>query len=147
MNVIRTALAELVGMFIDDGQLALTLIALIAVVTLVVKSAWIGPLAGGLLHCSPAASPCCWRASIATRGAKRRRATRARSGRSQQAPAKRRGRPVPPHSVLGAPGPCTVMTMRRFFARPSGVAFESTGWVSPNPLAEMMFAFTPCETR
>jgi hypothetical protein len=48
MNVIRTALAELVGMFIDDGQLALTLIALIAVVTLVVKSAWIGPLAGGV---------------------------------------------------------------------------------------------------
>jgi len=49
MNVIRTALADLVGMFIDDGQLALTLIALIAVVTLLVKSAWIAPLAGGLL--------------------------------------------------------------------------------------------------
>jgi hypothetical protein len=48
MNAIRAALAELVGMFIDDGQLALTLIALIAVVTLVVKSAWIGPLAGGV---------------------------------------------------------------------------------------------------
>ena len=48
MNVIRAALAELLGMFIDDGQLALTLIALIAIVTLAVKSAWIGPLAGGV---------------------------------------------------------------------------------------------------
>jgi hypothetical protein len=48
MNVIRTALAELVGMFIDDGQLALTLIVLISVVTLAVKSAWIGPLAAGI---------------------------------------------------------------------------------------------------
>ena len=49
MNVIRTALAELVGMFIDDGQLALTLIALIAAVTLAVKIAGIGGLAGGLV--------------------------------------------------------------------------------------------------
>ena len=49
MNVIRTALAELLGMFIDDGQLALTLIALIAVVTLAVKVAGLGGLAGGLL--------------------------------------------------------------------------------------------------
>jgi hypothetical protein len=48
MKFIRTALAEFLGMFIDDGQLALTLIALIAVVTLVVKSALIGPLAGGI---------------------------------------------------------------------------------------------------
>jgi hypothetical protein len=48
MKAIRAALAEFVGMFIDDGQLALTLIALIAIVTLVVKSAWIGPLAGGV---------------------------------------------------------------------------------------------------
>jgi hypothetical protein len=48
MNAIRAALAELVGMFIDDGQLALTLIGLIALVTLVVKSDLIGPLAGGV---------------------------------------------------------------------------------------------------
>jgi hypothetical protein len=48
MSAVRTAFAELLGMFIDDGQLALTLIALIALVTLAVKSAWIGPLAGGL---------------------------------------------------------------------------------------------------
>jgi hypothetical protein len=49
MTAIRAALAELVGMFIDDGQLALTLIALIAAVTLAVKIAGIGGLAGGLV--------------------------------------------------------------------------------------------------
>ena len=49
MTVLRAALAELIGMFIDDGQLALTLVALIAVVTLLVKFAGIGGLAGGLL--------------------------------------------------------------------------------------------------
>ena len=49
MTVIRAAIAELIGMFIDDGQLALTLVALIAVVTLLVKFAGIGGLAGGLL--------------------------------------------------------------------------------------------------
>jgi len=48
MSAVRTAFAELLGMFIDDGQLALTLIALIALVTLAVKSAWIGGLAGGV---------------------------------------------------------------------------------------------------
>ena len=49
MTVLRAAIAELIGMFIDDGQLALTLVALIAVVTLLVKFAGIGGLAGGLL--------------------------------------------------------------------------------------------------
>jgi predicted membrane metal-binding protein len=49
MTVLRTALAELIGMFIDDGRLALTLVALIAIVTLLVKLAGIGGLAGGLL--------------------------------------------------------------------------------------------------
>ena len=49
MTVLRAALAELVGMFIDDGQLALTLVALIAIVTLLVKLVGIGGLAGGLL--------------------------------------------------------------------------------------------------
>ena len=49
MTVLRAAIAELVGMFIDDGQLALTLVALIAIVTLLVKIAGIGGLAGGLL--------------------------------------------------------------------------------------------------
>ena len=49
MKLIRATLAELLGMFIDDGRLALTLVALIAVVTLLVKAAGIAPLAGGLL--------------------------------------------------------------------------------------------------
>jgi hypothetical protein len=49
MKLIRATLAELIGMFIDDGQLALTLVALIVVVTLLVKTVGIGPLAGGLL--------------------------------------------------------------------------------------------------
>ena len=49
MTVIRAALAELIGVFIDDGQLALMLVALIAVVTALVKLAGIGGLAGGLL--------------------------------------------------------------------------------------------------
>ena len=49
MKLIRATLAELIGMFIDDGQLALTLVALIVVVTLLVKAMGIGPLAGGLL--------------------------------------------------------------------------------------------------
>ena len=49
MTVIRAAIAELIGMFIDDGQLALTLVALIAVVTLLVKFAGIGGLAGSFL--------------------------------------------------------------------------------------------------
>jgi len=49
MKLIRATLAELVGMFIDDGRLALTLVALIVVVTLLVKTVGIGPLAGGLL--------------------------------------------------------------------------------------------------
>ena len=49
MTVIRAAIAELIGMFIDDGRLALTLVALIAIVTLLVKLAGIGGLAGGLL--------------------------------------------------------------------------------------------------
>jgi hypothetical protein len=47
----------------------------------------------------------------------------------------------------GAPGPCTVISMRRFFARFAGVSFAATGCVSPNPLAEMMFGLTPCDTR
>ncbi|HKF62395.1 MAG TPA: hypothetical protein VKB42_13600 [Dongiaceae bacterium] len=49
MTALRAALAELIGMFIDDGQLALTLVALIAIVTLLVKIAGIGGLAGGIL--------------------------------------------------------------------------------------------------
>jgi hypothetical protein len=49
VRTIRSAIAELVGLFIDDGQLALTLAVLIALVTLSVKLAWIGPSSGGFL--------------------------------------------------------------------------------------------------
>jgi hypothetical protein len=49
MTAVRAALAELVGLFIDDGTLALRIVALIVVVTLAVKIAWIGALSGGLL--------------------------------------------------------------------------------------------------
>jgi hypothetical protein len=49
VTALRAALAELIGMFIDDGRLALTLVALIALVTLLVKAAGLVPLAGGLL--------------------------------------------------------------------------------------------------
>jgi hypothetical protein len=49
MTAVRAALAELVGLFIDDGTLALRIVALIVLVTLVVKIAWIGALGGGLL--------------------------------------------------------------------------------------------------
>ena len=44
----------------------------------------------------------------------------------------------------GAPGPWTVITIRRFFARLAGVSLGATGWVSPNPLAEMTFGLMPC---
>jgi hypothetical protein len=46
-----------------------------------------------------------------------------------------------------APGPSSTISMRRFFVRPSGVSFDATGCVSPNPLAEMMFGLTPCDVR
>jgi hypothetical protein len=49
--------------------------------------------------------------------------------------------------AAGAPGPCTVISIRRFFARSAGVLFGATGCVSPNPFAEMMFGLTPCEIR
>jgi hypothetical protein len=37
--------------------------------------------------------------------------------------------------------------MRQFFARPSGVSFEATGCVSPNPLANRVLGLTPCERK
>src|ERR1700730_11337505 len=52
-----------------------------------------------------------------------------------------------PSQAPGAPGPCTVISMRRFLARFAGVSFGATGCVYPNPLAEMMFGLTPCATR
>src|SRR5260370_25369613 len=53
----------------------------------------------------------------------------------------------PRRHAPGAPGPCTVISMRRFFARFAGVSFGATECVSPNPFAELMFGLTPCETR
>ena len=40
-----------------------------------------------------------------------------------------------------------MITMRRFFALPSGVALDATGWVSPKPLAEVMFGLSPWRIR
>src|SRR5580693_2441433 len=51
------------------------------------------------------------------------------------------------HYAPGAPGPCTVISIRRFAARPCGVSLDATGWVSPKPLAETMLGLIPCETR
>src|SRR5271156_6599082 len=56
-------------------------------------------------------------------------------------------RPGSRRQAPGAPGPWIVMTMRRFFAMFVGLSFGATGWVSPKPLAAMMFGLTPCEIR
>jgi len=49
MNVVRLALKELVGMFVDDGNLALLALILIATVTAAVKFLALPPLLGGVL--------------------------------------------------------------------------------------------------
>lgn len=49
MTVIRAAIGELVGMFIDDGALALAAAILIGLVAVGVKSAGLPPLAGALV--------------------------------------------------------------------------------------------------
>ena len=49
MKILKMALTEIVGMFIDDGALALLTIALIAGVGLMVTSEVIGGLAGACL--------------------------------------------------------------------------------------------------
>jgi hypothetical protein len=46
-----------------------------------------------------------------------------------------------------APGPSITISMRRFFDRPSGVSFEETGCVSPNPLADRTFGLIPCARK
>ena len=48
MKLLRAAAAEVLGMFIDDGSLALALVVLIGAVTLVVKAGWLGALGGGI---------------------------------------------------------------------------------------------------
>jgi hypothetical protein len=49
MNVIRLVLKELIGMFVDDGNLALLALVLIAGVTAAVKLLGMPPLPGGIL--------------------------------------------------------------------------------------------------
>jgi hypothetical protein len=49
MSVVRLALKELVGMFVDDGNLALLALVLIGLVTAGVKLLSLPPLIGGLL--------------------------------------------------------------------------------------------------
>jgi hypothetical protein len=49
MNVIRLVFKELVGMFVDDGSLALLALILIALITAAVKLLALPPLIGGLL--------------------------------------------------------------------------------------------------
>ena len=48
MSMIRTVVASLIGLFIDDGSLALSIVVLIAIATLAVKAAWVAPLGGGI---------------------------------------------------------------------------------------------------
>ena len=49
MTVIRLILKELVGMFVDDGNLALLALLMIAAITAAVKLLALPPLAGGIL--------------------------------------------------------------------------------------------------
>jgi|AraplaL_Col_mTSA_1032028.scaffolds.fasta_scaffold20773_2 hypothetical protein len=49
MNAIRLVFKELVGMFVDDGSLALLALVLIALITVAVKLLALPPLIGGLL--------------------------------------------------------------------------------------------------
>ncbi|MDB5561267.1 MAG: hypothetical protein JWN11_685 [Hyphomicrobiales bacterium] len=48
MNFIRTAVSEFLGLFIDDGSLALFVIILVAVITGAIKLLSLPPLAGGI---------------------------------------------------------------------------------------------------
>ncbi|AVA22526.1 MULTISPECIES: hypothetical protein [unclassified Rhizobium] len=49
MNIIRIALSELIGMFIDDGSLAAFSLILVIAVAVAVKLLALPPLIGGLL--------------------------------------------------------------------------------------------------
>jgi hypothetical protein len=49
MNIFRTTIQELIGMFIDDGALALWSIVLIGVIAVAVEYAGLPGLAGGIL--------------------------------------------------------------------------------------------------
>jgi hypothetical protein len=49
MTVLRIAISELIGMFIDDGSLAVLALLLILVVAAAIKLAALPPLVGGAL--------------------------------------------------------------------------------------------------
>jgi len=49
MKLLRAAIAEVLGMFIDDGSLALALLVLIGAVTAAVSAGWLGALASGVV--------------------------------------------------------------------------------------------------
>lgn len=49
MNAVRLVFKELVGMFVDDGSLALLALVLVALITAAVKLVALPPLAGGFL--------------------------------------------------------------------------------------------------
>ena len=49
MTLLRAILAELLGLFVDDGALALALAALVALVTVAVRLLGLDPLAASLL--------------------------------------------------------------------------------------------------
>ncbi|BCM22548.1 hypothetical protein [Mesorhizobium sp. J8] len=49
MSVIRLVFKELIGMFVDDGSLALLALILIALITAAVKLLALPPLVGGVL--------------------------------------------------------------------------------------------------
>jgi hypothetical protein len=49
MSVIRTLIAEFIGLFIDDGALALAALGLIAAIAAAVRWAGLPPLGGGIL--------------------------------------------------------------------------------------------------
>ncbi len=49
MSVMRTALAELLGMFIDDGALALLNLVLVLAIGLAVETGLVGPAAGAAI--------------------------------------------------------------------------------------------------
>lgn len=49
MKLVRLIVKEIIGMFVDDGNLAIFAVSLIAVITAAVKFLSLPPLAGGIL--------------------------------------------------------------------------------------------------
>ena len=48
MSIIRTAISELWGLFVDDGALAILTLALIALIVVAIKLLGVSPLIGGV---------------------------------------------------------------------------------------------------